>query len=60
MDDGVKIYYETMGQGEPLLLIHGGDTLVRGNPYSSSVFKASGSWDPQFEKLSKKIQSNSL
>lgn len=53
MDDEVKIYYEAMGQGEPLLLIHGGDTLVQGSPYSSSVFKASGSWDPQFEVLSK-------
>lgn len=42
MSDGVEIYYEFKGEGEPLLLIHGMETDHQGN------FKGLHSWDPQF------------
>ncbi|MDM8560051.1 alpha/beta fold hydrolase [Candidatus Parabeggiatoa sp. HSG14] len=56
MSDGAKIYYEVAGQGTPLLLIHGGDTNIRRNPYSTSDFKASISWEPQFQKFAKEFK----
>ena len=51
--DGSKIRYETAGCGTPLLLIHGGDTVTRRDPYSASDFKASQSWEPQFSEFAK-------
>ncbi len=53
MSDGTNIFYEVSGKGEPLLLIHGGDTLETKKPYSSSVFKAGASWESQFKAFSR-------
>ncbi|MHA3789562.1 alpha/beta fold hydrolase [Flavobacterium hauense] len=41
--NGVKHYYETYGEGEPLLLIHGNSTGIKG-------------WAPQIEFFSKKYK----
>jgi 3-oxoadipate enol-lactonase len=41
--DGAAIYYECLGEGEPLVLIHGGSIDRR-------------MWDPQFRSLAKKYR----
>jgi pimeloyl-ACP methyl ester carboxylesterase len=53
--DGQSIYYEVAGSGTPLLLIHGGDCVkcYSGSSYSASTFKASASWDAQFNEFAK-------
>jgi len=56
MSDGAKIDYEVAGKGTPLLLIHGGDTIVRRTPYSTSDFKASASWESQFQEFAKEFK----
>jgi pimeloyl-ACP methyl ester carboxylesterase len=45
--NGVKLYYETYGEGKPLLLLHGNFTPTRG-------------WAPQIEYFSKKYKVYSI
>jgi pimeloyl-ACP methyl ester carboxylesterase len=45
--NGVKLYYETYGEGKPILLIHGNSTSTRG-------------WAPQIDYFSKKYKLYSI
>ncbi len=45
MSDGAALYYEAAGHGDPLILIHGGQTDAEG------AYLGRLSWDPQFETL---------
>ncbi len=50
MSDGARIYYETAGEGDPLMLIHGQETDAWGEG------KGLSSWDSQFAAFSEQYQ----
>ncbi len=54
--DGKTIYYEVVGSGSPLVMIHGGDCSYCASQYSASTFKASASWDSQMDDFTKKFK----